>query len=175
MTPRTVDAIRASASHAAFGSAIVQNNLCALVVEAIIDAARKPSWHWCSVDRAGWDFEHETGTKLEVKQSAARQTWAASKLRRMPRFDIRGRTGYWENGITWIAQPGRYAQLYIFAYHPIVDEMADHCDPLQWQFYVVRAPLLLTAQAISLSSVKGLAFAQSWTDLFGAVERERLK
>jgi len=120
------DTISAKASEVAFGSPIIQNNLRAIVVEAIVDCALKPSWRWCSQDWSGWDFEHESGIRLELKQSAARQTWIALKCRQVPRFDIRERTGYWENGVTWIAQPGRCAQIYLFAHHPIADESADH-------------------------------------------------
>ncbi len=173
--PPTADDIRVSASQAASGSPIIQNNLRALVVEAIVDAALRPSWRWCSVDWAGWDFEHETGIKLEVKQSAVRQTWAAPKSKLVPRFDIRERTGYWEDGATWIAQPGRNAQIYVFAHHPFVDETADHRDPLQWRFYVIRASVLPVARTIGLPGVNKLAPQPvSWAELFGAVEQVRL-
>lgn len=77
MKPPVRETIRARASEVAFGSTIIQNNLRALVVEAIVDYALKPSWRWCSQDWSGWDFEHESGVRLEVKQSAARQTWTA--------------------------------------------------------------------------------------------------
>ena len=40
-----------------------------------------------ALDWAGWDFEHETSVKLEVKQSAARQLWTALGTGRVPRFE----------------------------------------------------------------------------------------
>ena len=144
------------------------------MVEAVVDCALKPSWRWCSQDWSGWDFEHESGIRLEVKQSAARQTWTALKCRQVPRFDIRERTGYWENGVTWTAQPGRCAQIYLFAHHPIADESADHRDPLQWHFHVVGASKLPSAPSIGFSAVQKLSQVCPWNALFAAVERERL-
>lgn len=174
MKPPVRETIRARASEVAFGSTIIQNNLRALVVEAIVDYALKPSWRWCSQDWSGWDFEHESGVRLEVKQSAARQTWTAPKSRQLPRFDIRERTGYWENGTTWIAQRGRYAKIYIFAHHPVADESADHRDPLQWHFHVVGASNLPPARSIGLSAVQALSQAYDWNGLLEAVEGARL-
>jgi hypothetical protein len=122
----TIDEIRDHVSRVAFGSPLVQNNPRALVVEAIIDCALRPSWNWVSKDWAGWDFEHaESGVRLEVKQSSARQTWTAPFQPTSPRFDIRARTGYWDDGATWVDQAGRLAQIYVFAHHPIRDDTAD--------------------------------------------------
>jgi hypothetical protein len=103
-----------------------------------------------------------------------RQTWAAPKSKLTSRFDIRERQGYWENGVSWVAQLGRCAQIYIFAYHPVADETADHRDPLQWQFHVVPARKLPSAQTIGLTAVKATSPALCWTGLFQAVEQERL-
>ena len=79
-------------------------------------------------DWRGWDFQHRDGCRLEVKQSAARQTWTGSRAATKPVFDIRARTGYFE-GANWIADPRRFADIYVFALHPILDDTADHCDP----------------------------------------------
>jgi hypothetical protein len=171
----TIDAIRDRVSWVAFGSPISQNNLRALVVEAIIDCALSPAWRWCSIDWAGWDFEHvKTQVRLEVKQSAARQTWKAPSNPSLPRFDIRGRTGYWKDGATWIDQAGRLAQIYVFAHHPVEDGTADHRDALQWRFYVVKASTLPATRSIGLARVKAVASASvGWVDLFAAVESLR--
>lgn len=174
MNPPTPDQIGATASQLAFGRRIIQNDLRALVVEVIVHYALTPDWRHCSGDWYGWDFEHKDGARLEVKQSALLQTWAASRSKPSPRFDVRERTGYWENGNTWIAQPGRYAQIYVFAYHGIDGETADHRDPLQWQFHVVRTSALPAARTIGLSAVATLSPALGWHALFEAGERERL-
>jgi hypothetical protein len=173
----TIDAIRDHVSRVAFGSPVVQNNLRALVVEAIIDCALSPTWRWVSKDWAGWDFEHsESRVRLEVKQSAARQTWRAPPNPTSPRFDIRERSGYWDDGATWVDQAGRLAQIYIFAHHPVTDDTADHRDAMQWRFYVVTASALPSAVgSIGLSRLAALSPAVvGWTDLFEAVERRRV-
>jgi hypothetical protein len=161
------------AAEAAFGRPLVQNNFRATVVEAIVDAALPEGWRWCSADWAAWDFEHEDGTRLEVKQSAAKQSWAAPAKPSPPRFDIRHRTGRWE-GAVWIAEPGRYAQIYVFAHHPLLDETADHRDPLQWQFYIVPAHDLPTTQSLSLKALQVLTRACRFGHVGAQVECARL-
>ncbi|MGH7045584.1 MAG: hypothetical protein ACREE2_04250 [Stellaceae bacterium] len=130
-TPATV---RAAAAKLAFGTPIVQNNLRAIVAEVITGYALGPDWHHCSADWSGWDFEHKLGARLEVKQSAARQTWKPPPVRHPPRFDISPRSGYWQDGSRWIERAGRHAQIYVFCHHPVDDAAADHRDPLQWSF-----------------------------------------
>jgi hypothetical protein len=164
--------IRARASELAFGSPVIQNNLRALVVEVIVDEALGPGWRWCSGDWYGWDFVHQDGTRLEVKQSAARQTWAAPKSPMPPRFDIRQRAGFYD-GAAWYAQPGRHADIYVFACHSIVDDTADHRDPRQWSFYVVRTKSLPVGKTIGLAAVSALAQAVEWSALGRVVEEER--
>jgi hypothetical protein len=150
-----VEAVQRHAATSAFGRPLIQNNLRALVVEAIVDLALPEGWRWCSADWAAWDFEHADGTYLEVKQSAARQTWAAPRNPSPPRFDIAHRKGRWD-GAAWIAEPGRYAHIYVFGHHPISDDTADHRDPAQWRFYVVAAGDLPAAQSVSLRSLQAL-------------------
>lgn len=165
--------VRQHASAAAFGSSIVQNNLRALVVEAIVDLTLPPGWRWCSQDWAGWDFEHEDGVRLEVKQTAAKQTWAAPVRPSAPRFDIAERRGRWE-GSVWIDEPGRHAQLYVFAHHPIADGTAEQRDPLQWVFYLVEAARLPATRTISLRTVQQSADACTFHELGERVERARM-
>jgi hypothetical protein len=150
----TPDDIRARASDAAFGRPLIVNNLRALVVEMIVASALEPSWAWRAGNWAGWYFEHEDEARLEVKQSAARQTWEASaKGRTAPRFDIKPRTGHYK-GAEWNTSGGkvRQAHLYVLAYHGIEDDTADHRDSLQWSFYVVPAERLPASASIALSS-----------------------
>jgi hypothetical protein len=46
-------------------------------------------WHYVGNDWSGWDFEHKNGSRLEVKQSAAKQRWCEPRnLRRRGAFDI---------------------------------------------------------------------------------------
>jgi hypothetical protein len=154
------ESIIAAASAEAFGKPLVNNVLRSIISEAIVDAALDDSWKWRSADWAGFDFIHADGTRLEVKQSAALQSWY--RLGSKPSkgsFDIARRTGIWESGTVWIPTPGRNAELYVFAWHPETNpEVADHRDPDQWQFFVVPEPALSrTARTISLSAVRRLA------------------
>ena len=109
-------------------------------------------------DWAPWDLEHEDGTKIEVKQSAARQTWhkRESFEATPPQFDIAPRNGYWDRDGEWKDERGRPADIYIFAWHPETrKDVADHRKPEQWEFYVIRSTALPGCQrGISLSSVK---------------------
>lgn len=153
------ETIIASATAAAFGKPLVNNVLRSIISEAIVDAALDENWTWCSADWAGFDFQHKDGTRLEVKQSAALQSWQnAGKKPSQSRFDIARRSGFWESGTTWIPRPGRNADIYVFAYHPVIDAtVADHRDPHQWQFYVVNEERLAPkAKTISLSAVRRL-------------------
>lgn len=168
----TVDEIRAKVCAAAFGSPLVVNNFRGLVAEMIVGAALDPEWTWCSADWRGWDFEHASGCRLEVKQSAARQTWAAPKKPSPPTFDIRERTGYYE-GADWIALAARHAHIYVFAHHPIIDDSADHRDPSQWRFAVVAADRLPIGKTIGLRKIALLADAVPWSGLNAAVEHLR--
>ena len=166
MTPQEV-ADRAS-KHA-FGEPLVVNNLRAIIVETIVESVL-PDWTWCSKDWAAWDFEHPDGIRLEVKQAAAKQTWATTKPRR-PTFDIRPRTGRYE-GTTWISSPSpeRFADLYLFAFHPRDDMTADQRDPMQWEFYVVPAAKLPAKNAWSLSDVRAAAPVVTYDELSAHVE-----
>lgn len=168
----TVEEIRAKVCAAAFGNPLVSNIFRGLVAEIIVGEALGADWQFCSGDWRGWDFEHATGCRLEVKQSAARQTWTGTRKATVPIFDIRARTGYFE-GADWVADPRRYAQIYVFAHHPITDASADHRDPRQWRFHVVATDRLPAFKTISLAKMSLLSDAVLWVDLRAAVESAR--
>lgn len=154
----------AKASQAAFGSPLVSNTLRGHVAEAIVALALEPEWTWCSADYAGWDFERSDGLRLEVKQSAAQQAWVSIKPS-IPSFDIAARTGYWEKGTIWTAKPGRHAHLYVFAYHGVYGDRADHRDPYQWEFYLVPTSRLPDQKRIGLKRVRTMTSAVGIEDL----------
>jgi hypothetical protein len=87
----------------------------------------------------------------------------------VPIFDIRTRTGYFE-GADWVADPRRFAHIYVFAHHPIMDASADHRDPSQWRFHVVATDRLPTGKTISLVKMALLSDAVPWIGLKTAVE-----
>jgi len=171
----TPDEIAASAGKSVFGKPLVQNNFRSVIAEIIIGIALGKDWKHCSADWSGWDFEHESGVKLEVKQSARKQTWSTGKLCENPGFDIASRKGYWADGDLWVDKSARHAGIYVFAYHTGVDETADHRNPIQWIFYVVEAAALPpNAKTISLSVLKRMAVEASFETLAASVKEKCL-
>lgn len=169
--------VLASITDDLYDQPIITNNFRAHYVERIIARALGDGWHLVSADWAGWDIESATGVKVEVKQSAVRQTWTdrpgGSSKPSKGQFDIKPRTGYWaEGGSTWVDRPGRNADIYIFAWHPIFDlTQADHRDPFQWQFYVVpERELSPRQQSISRSVLDKRWSVIGFDDLRSAVE-----
>lgn len=166
----SAEAIRTMACRAAFGSALITNNFRGLVAEAIVASVLSARWQWCSADYAGWDFERSDGVRLEVRQSASKQTWAKSNGRpSLCSFDIRSRLGRYE-GADWFAEPGRYAHLYVFAHHWVADDSADHCDPRQWRFFVVPTHSLPAFKRIGLASLGKLAGPRTYDELAASIE-----
>jgi hypothetical protein len=165
----SVDQVIERVSREAFGRPLITNVLRGHVVEAIIAMALEPQWAWCGSDYSSWDFERADGLRLEVKQSAARQTWEppAHGIIRTS-FDIKKRTGRWE-GANFIEEAGRAAHLYLFAFHPRADNSADQRDPSQWEFYAVPTVQLPDTQRIGLSAVRRLTDSIGYTDLLHAV------
>lgn len=156
-TRLTTTMVRGRACNAAFAGPLVTNSLRGLVAEAIVASAIEPEWSWCAADWASWDFERNDGRKLEVKQSASRQTWATAASKPSPcRFDIKERTGHYI-GADWHVREGRVADIYVFAHHFVCDASADHCEPDQWRFFVVAEPALPRAKTIGLTAIARLA------------------
>lgn len=123
-------------------------------VERLIVLSLGTGFHLVSADWAGWDIESDAGLRIEVKQSAALQTWSAADTPAKGKFSIEEKQGYWVAGNRWIAEPGRPADLYILAWHPIDDrDLADHREPAQWRFFVVPARQLPAGQKTIARSV----------------------
>ena len=111
------------------------------MIELALSEIRPP---WTLTDTwSAWDLvQRDTGTRIEVKQSAAVQTWTTdANATPTPRFDIAPRTGYYPgDGDVWCAvdPPQRFADVYVLAWHNELDpDIADHRLPDQWEFYVV--------------------------------------
>jgi hypothetical protein len=173
----TIDEIISTASAISFGKPLIENGQRGLIAEIMVAKALEtvePGWRHTAGDWGGWDFEHRDGTRLEVKQSTARQSWAPPANPKSAQFSIAAKAGYWR-GSAWIGEPARLAQLYVFAYHPIVSDDADHRDARQWAFYVIPSlSLPVTAKSISLEPVKRLATLTGWSGLGAEIERLRL-
>jgi hypothetical protein len=169
--PVAADVVAAAAG-ATFDKPLVTNVFRAVLAEAIVSMAL-PQWRWASADYASVDFLHPDGRRLEVKQSAARQSWPASRPSRAS-WDIAPRTGRWTEDAIWVAEPGRNADIYVLCHHPEFGDHADHRDPAQWRFYVISAASLPETKSLSLAGAERLASAVRFGDLAHAVERCRV-
>lgn len=169
----SADIIRMAAAKAVFGNRLIENSQRSVVVEVMISQALGQDWRWCSADWFGWDFEHKDGTRLEVKQSAARQTWQSPSSPK-PRFDIKPRKGYYE-GAAWRPQLGRLAHIYVFCYNECVSDQVDHCDPSQWTFYPATIDRLPSKASISLGEIERLFAPSTWVDLQVTIEDIRVR
>ena len=132
-------------------------------VECMIVLTLGEEWNLTSAKRgwAPWDIERDDGARLEVKQSAALQTWSLADDAPPPRtssFDIAFRKEPWTKGADNPPyRPGRPADVYIFAWHPIKDhKAADHRCVEQWRFIVVPERDLPNQKTISINSLKKL-------------------
>ena len=169
----TAEEIRERLCREVFGQPLISNNFRALYVEYMLALRLEPEWRYVGQDWQGWDFEHiGRGVRMEVKQSARRQTWSRDKGDRPAAlsFDISPRTGYWEDAVTWCSfeERQRLAEIYVFAAHEGFDPPAavDHRDPAQWRFLVLPASALPARQkTIALSRVLALGARES--DLSG--------
>ncbi|MDE2654916.1 MAG: hypothetical protein OXI71_14015 [Gemmatimonadota bacterium] len=125
-------------------------------VEAMVAAFLRPAGWSRNSSWDSWDFQHDdSGLRMELKQSAARQTSGRSSS--PARFDIAPRTGYWD-GSEWHDVPGRHADIYVFAWHPEAEPSADQRDPSSWLFYVVPESKLPEQQkTIGLPGIRSRA------------------
>ncbi len=167
-----------------FDTRIIQNNLRGIYVEMLVTELLNKSWNWTGSawsgwDSAwsGWDIEHDDKTRIEVKQSAAQQNWEPSHDGRSSlRFDIRAATGYWENGITWIENSRRPADIYVFSWHGVKGTAADQRNPKQWEFIVLSSRVLPEGQkSIGLRPLQKLANPIRARELDAQAEKLRLK
>ena len=153
-----------------YGGSIIRNDLRGELVEEIVGLALAPNWKLCGSDWGSCDLRHEgSGLKIQVKQSAARQSWASgSKGSSPPRFSIAVKTGRYE-GAEWIPGEGRNADLFVFAWHSTTGSDCDHADPAQWKFFVIAESALPAQKSIGLQQIERLAHAVDSSGLNAAV------
>lgn len=154
------------------GRPLVTNAFRGMLVEAMLAQVLEPGWRWCSKDWESHDFESADGVRLEVKQSAALQSWnAESSKPGTGRFDIAPRKVRWE-GAGRIKAAGRHASIYVFAWHPVTDPVtADHRLAEQWLFYPVAERNLPKQHTIARGKIEGLAKPVEIAGVRDAVER----
>ena len=152
--------------HRWFGQPIVRNDLRGELVEEMVAMALEPDWEGCGSDWAACDLVRPAdGLRIQVKQSAALQSWTKPEgPKPRPCFSIASKTGRYE-GAVWTPGAGRNAEIFIFAWHDRTDEEADHRDAGQWQFFVVAERDLPDQKSISLSTLRRLAELVSFDEL----------
>lgn len=148
-------------------------------VESMMALALGEQWRPTAVLRgwAPWDFERRDGARLEVKQSAALQPWSVyddAPPLRSASFDIAFRKEVWTKGGDFAPyEPGRPADVYVFAWHPIEDDqVADHRSPQQWRFIVLPEQQLPEQKTISIGRLRNLAEEIGYDQLAAGVERQ---
>ena len=153
-----------------YGSPVVRNDLRGELVEEIVGVALAPEWRLCGGDWGACDLRHEkSGQTIQVKQSAARQSWVSgSRGYGRPRFSIASKTGRYE-GAVWIPGEGRNADIFIFAWHGMTGADCDHADPAQWKFFVVSEVALPAQKSLGLQELARLTTAVDFSDLKDAV------
>jgi hypothetical protein len=62
-----------------YGRPTIENAARGFFVEEMIALVLEPDWSLCSGDYAAWDLIGPEGVRIQVKQSAARQTWKQAK------------------------------------------------------------------------------------------------
>lgn len=167
MSATEINEIALRLAERVFNQRLIANEYRGAFVEAMIDPYLEPfGWRFVGDGWSGWDFEHAPSrSRLEVKRSAAQQSWPTDKPTRGV-FDIAPRKGYYEGGSKYEAVPGRCAQTYVFAWNGFFDPkddrqpdhvtpQTDHRDPSQWEVYVVPASRLPQEQrTLSLGKVR---------------------
>lgn len=112
-----------------------------------------------------WDLQHiPSGLRIEVKQSAAKQTWGAPPRKSSATFDIAPRRESFDgNAVVKLDPPRRLAHIYIFAWHGDASEECDHRDARQWRFLAVPTSSLPANQkTITRTSLLSRYGAKAW-------------
>jgi hypothetical protein len=150
-----------------FDKPVMSNLIRPHYVERMILFFLGRGWGHVGADWAGWDLQNRNRVRIEIKQSASRQTWAGRRKANgerlgptKPIFDIREHASYFaDGGRRHVKSQGRPADLYVFAWHGKYKpkKEVDHREPEQWTFYVLPASRLPIGQkSISLTKLKRL-------------------
>ncbi len=152
-----------------YGQPLIRNVLRGELVEQFVLDALGDGWT-AAGDYEAWDVQSFDGQhRIQVKQSAARQSWAEAGCKPSnARFSIRGSKA-WTETSGWAGEIQRQATVYVFAWHPIVDDTADHRNPDQWEFYVVAEHKLPEQQSLSLNLARSLCKACKTHELLSTI------
>lgn len=123
----------------------------------MVAQALEPDWALCADDWGACDLKQVGGPlRIQVKQSTARQSWHNDNSQSSrPSFSIKYKTGRHE-GLAWVTERSRNAEIFVFGWHPVTDSTADHRDPAQWLFYVTPERDLPAQDSIGLAGLQRL-------------------
>lgn len=158
-----------------FDRPLIENKWRGAYVEFLVAELVGAPWFFAGQDWGGHDLEHPDGTRVEIKQSAARQSWTASDSSKVakPRFGIRAAKGFY-CGADWTDSVSRRAHIYVFAWHPVASAEADHRNERQWEFYVASATRLPDGRAsLGLQPLRAFATKCCSDELRETLEGER--
>lgn len=154
-----------------YGHRLVRNVLRGELVEQIVLDSLGAGWI-AAEDYGSWDIAHHSGFRIQVKQSAALQTWHSELSGpSRPRFMIDERLGYSQQKLAVDEPRARHCEVFVFAWHPIFSKEADHRDASQWLFYVVAEPVLPKQKSIGLSGLSSLTAPIGQEALAGALAK----
>ena len=139
-----------------FDRPVIENVVRGKYVEAMVAELLGIGWRM-KPDWDAWDIEHDDGTRLEVRQSAARQTWGMPRAGRKPNpsFSIRAPKQVYLGDQSYDCGR-RPADIYVFGWHGEL-EHADQRDAGQWVFFAVKEADLPGQESIGLSGLHRLA------------------
>ena len=143
--------------------------LAEYIVARCLNAAsgHRTEWDAC-------DIRTSYGARVEVKSSAYLQSWQQNKLSKIS-FDIAKKKGWDAEANTYVANPVRYSDIYVFCVLAETDRsLVNPLSTNQWQFFVVSTDLINAQlgdqQSLTLSRLKTIAGASiSYHDLAAAV------
>ena len=100
------------------------------------------------------------------------QSWGRDRdLGASPRFSIARAKGYWDDKEgRWVLEPGRHANVYVFAWHGGTGTTADQRDPATWEFYVVAERDLPEQKSIALTAIRASTSRCRIKELAAAVD-----
>ena len=162
-----------------YNQRLIENVQRGPYVEAIVADALDDEWAMTST-WADWDMQHVEGARVEVKSKAALQTWTdldEGNPNVNPQFDIARRevASLKETGNEDNKKKFRPADIYVFAWHPIIDPVvADHRLVGQWRFFVsAECDLPAKQDSIILRRIREIGNDVGYDNLADAIDEVR--
>ena len=120
---------------------------------------------------ARYDLETPDGIKIEVKSAAYVQSWKQRRLSPISFGVPKTRTWDADSGHYDLSEPGRHADVYVFALFAQREAPIEPLDLDQWQFYALSTQKLDDRKSISLSALEELACPVAYHGLTDAVKK----